>query len=58
MEKLNKCKLFANRIYHILFGEKFNKNINFQFEKNVHRWDIINEIIKKKKFIFWKFRKI
>ncbi len=50
MEKLNKFKLFSNRIYHILFCEKFNKCINFQFEKNVYRWDIINEIISKKKF--------
>ena len=50
MEKLNKYKLFANRIYHILFCEKFYKSISFQFEKNVHRWDIINKIINKKKF--------
>lgn len=50
MEKLNKLKLFSNRIYHILFCEKFNKSINFQFEKNIYRWDIINEIINKKKF--------
>jgi GH35 family endo-1,4-beta-xylanase len=48
MEKLNKYKLFVNRIYHIIFCEKFYKSINFQFEKNVHRWDIINEIINKK----------
>jgi len=50
MEKLNKLKLFANRVYHLFFCEYFNKSINFRFEKDIYRWDLINKIINKNKF--------
>ena len=50
MEKLNKLKLFANRVYHLFFCEYFNKSINFRFEQDIYRWDLINKIINKNKF--------
>jgi len=48
MEKLNKFKLFYNRIYYNLFIESFKKSIDFDFKKNIYRWDLIQEIIDKK----------
>jgi len=50
MEKLNKLKLFSNRVYHLFFCEYFNKSINFKFEQDIYRWDLINKIINKNKF--------
>ena len=38
-----------NRIYYNLFIERFSKIIDFKFEKNIYRWDLIKEIIKIKK---------
>ena len=49
MEKLNKLNLLYNRIYYNLFIERFSKIIDFKFEKNIYRWDLIKEIIKIKK---------
>lgn len=50
MEKLNKTKLFFNRLYYNLFIESFNKAVDFNFEKNIFRWDLIQDIINKKKY--------
>jgi len=50
MEKLNKLKLLCNRIYHLSFCEYFSKSINFKFEQDIYRWDLINKIINKNKF--------
>ena len=48
MEKLNSFKLFCNRVYYNLFIENFNKTIDFKFEKNIFRWDLLQTIIEKK----------
>ena len=45
MEKLNSLKLFYNRVYYNLFIESFNKTIDFNFEKNFFRWDLLQKII-------------
>ena len=50
MEKINKFKFKINKIYYSLFKERFNKVINFEFPKNINRWDLIKEVIKIKKF--------
>ena len=33
------------RIYYWLFVERFNKKIDFNFKKNIYRWDLINFLI-------------
>ena len=33
------------RIYYWLFVERFNKKIDFNFKKNIFRWDLINFLI-------------
>jgi hypothetical protein len=50
MEKIPRYKKIINKIYYNIFIE-FNRNqaIKFNFS-NKKRWDLINEIIKKKKF--------
>ena len=50
MEKLNNLKLFYNRIYYNLFIENFNKTIDFKFEKNIYRWDLLQKIIQLKNY--------
>ena len=50
MEKLNSFKLFCNRVYYNLFIENFNKTIDFKFEKNIFRWDLLQTIIEKKNY--------
>ena len=47
MENLNPFKLFYNRIYYFLFVERFNKQLYFNFPKNIFRWDLIQHIINK-----------
>jgi len=47
MEKLSKSKFFFNKIYHIIFGERFNKKINYNFPKNISRIDLIKKLIAK-----------
>ena len=47
MENLNPIRLFFNRIYYFLFVERFNKQVSFNFPKNVFRWDLIQHIIDK-----------
>ena len=51
MEKLSKFKRFYNKIYYNLFIENTNKKIDFKFPNNLKRWDLVKEIIKKKKNI-------
>ena len=50
MENFNKKIYFLNKIYYLLFKERFNKKISFDFPKNINRWDLIKRIIKQKKF--------
>ena len=50
MEKLSKFKKFYNKIYYNLFIEYTKKKIDFKFPKNLKRWDLIKEIIKKKNY--------
>ena len=45
MEKLNSFKLFYNRVYYNLFVENFKKTIDFKFENNFYRWDLLQKII-------------
>ena len=47
MENLNPIRLFFNRIYYFLFVERFNKQVSFNFPKNIFRWDLIQHIIDK-----------
>jgi hypothetical protein len=50
MEKVSKYKKLINKIYYYIFIEfKTNDKINFNFTDE-KRWDLINEIIKKKNF--------
>ena len=53
MEKLSKLKRLFNKIYYNTFIENFcfNKKINFINTKKFNRWDLIQEIINKKKYI-------
>lgn len=44
-----KKNFLLNKIYHLLFGEKFNKKINFNFPSRINRIDLIKKIIKEKK---------
>lgn len=41
---------FFNKLYHILFSEKFFKRIKFNFDKSVSRIDLIQTIINKKNY--------
>ena len=45
MEKLNSFKLFYNRVCYNLFVENFKKTIDFKFENNFYRWDLLQKII-------------
>ena len=49
MEKLNPFKLLFNRFYHFFFIERFFKSLEFNFPKNIYRWDLIQYIIDKYK---------
>jgi hypothetical protein len=53
MEKdsfVRKIKFKLSRWYHILFGEKFNKKLNFEWEKYPSRYQIIQETIIRKNY--------
>ena len=50
MENLNPIKLFLNRIYYYFFVERFNKKLKIDFPENIKRWDLIQNIIDKKKY--------
>jgi hypothetical protein len=45
---MNNFILKINKIYNYVFGEKFYKKINYNFDKNLTRSFIINNIIEKK----------
>jgi hypothetical protein len=46
---MNKAYLF-NRLRHLIFGEKFYKKLNFEWDKNFNRIQIIQKIIDTNKF--------
>ena len=46
------------RIYYWLFVERFNKKIDFNFKKNIYRWDLINFLITFRNTCNIKFLKI
>ena len=48
-EQNRKLNFFLCKIYHLIFSEKFNKIIKYEFEPNYTRLDLINHIKKKKK---------
>ena len=48
-EQKRSINFFLNKIYHLLFSEKFSKKINFDFD-NRNRIDLIQHIIKKKNY--------
>lgn len=50
MEDLNPIKLFFNRLYYYFFVERFNEKLTIEFPKNIKRWDLIQNIIDKKKY--------
>ena len=49
LEQKRKINFFINKIYHLIFSEKFSKKINFNFDKK-SRLDLINYVIKKNKY--------
>ena len=49
LEQNRKIKFIINKIYHLIFSEKFSKKINFSFDKR-NRLDLINHIIKKNNY--------
>ena len=49
LEQRRKINFFINKIYHLIFSEKFSKKINFNFNKK-SRLDLINHVIKKNKY--------
>ena len=50
MEKKNKVNFFINKIYNNIFIEIFSKRINFDFNKNVTRIDLIQKAIDKNNY--------
>tara|TARA_B100000886_G_scaffold29757_1_gene18759 strand:- start:4268 stop:4942 length:675 start_codon:yes stop_codon:yes gene_type:complete len=46
MESNRKVEFFVNKLYHLFFGEKFFKKVNFKFDKR-NRLDLIKYAIKK-----------
>ena len=47
---MNNLILKINKIYNYIFGEKFYKKINYDFDNNLTRSKIINNIIDRKKY--------
>jgi len=47
---MNLFKLKINKIYNLLFGEKFYKKLNFSWDHLPKRYDLINLAIKKRKY--------
>lgn len=50
MEKISKISKLINRFYHKIFIENFNGKINFNFDDNFFRWDLIDYLIKKNNY--------
>ncbi len=47
---MNKYSLFLNKIYNRLFNDYFGKKINYDFPKDIMRWDLVNLVIEKKNY--------
>ena len=47
---MNKFKYRINKINNIIFGEKFYKKINFNWENFPRRYELINKVITKKNY--------
>ena len=47
---MNKIQIKINRIYNLLFGEKFYKKLNFNWDNLPKRYDLINMVIEKKNY--------
>ena len=47
---MNKLKLKINKIYNLVFGEKFYKTLKFRWDDLPKRYDLINLVIKKKRY--------
>tara|TARA_B100001175_G_scaffold203398_1_gene172657 strand:- start:6809 stop:7486 length:678 start_codon:yes stop_codon:yes gene_type:complete len=47
---MNKSKFKINKFYNIIFGEKFYKKLNFNWENLPKRFELINKIITKKNY--------
>ena len=47
---MNKINYKINKIYNIIFGEKFYKKINFNWDNLPKRYELINKIISKKNY--------
>ena len=50
MEKLSKFQRIFFRLYYFLFVERFNKKLEFDFKKNIFRWDLIEYLHSKYNF--------
>ena len=46
----NKFTLYLRRFYYFLTNERFSKKLNYDWHQTSNRFDIINKIIKNKKF--------
>lgn len=47
---MNKIKLRFNKLYNLIFGEKFYKKLNFNWEGLPKRYDLINFVISQKNY--------
>ena len=50
MEKLSKAQKIFWRLYYYIFVERFNKKLTFDFERNIYRWDLFEQLHKKYNF--------
>jgi hypothetical protein len=50
MEPKKKINFFFSKIFHLIFKEKFNKKIHFNFPSNITRLDLIQKIIHKNNY--------
>ena len=50
MSEIKNFLFKINKIYNYIFGEKFYKKINYNFDNNLTRSVIINGIIDRKKY--------
>ena len=53
MEKVSRLDRILNKIYYNVFIESCKKKIDFEFPSNIKRWDLIQEIIRKKNFSYY-----
>jgi len=49
LEQNRKSNFLFNKLYHIVFGEKFSKKINFKFD-NKNRVELIKYMIENKNY--------